>query len=166
VTFFFCKKPSSSLSESIRQTQCRSGFTIVELLIVVSLIAVGAAIAYPVLEENREQAKIKHAIGDIRAIEHEIDMFEIATERLPHSLDEIGRGAMLDPWDNPYVYSNFRLEPGNMRRDKNLKPINSSYDLYSIGEDLDTKLPLTAKVSRDDIVRASDGAFCGLGEDY
>jgi general secretion pathway protein G len=35
-----------------------------------------------------------------------------------------------------------------------------------MGEDGDSKRPLSVKTSRDDIVRANNGAFIGLGEDY
>ena len=53
-----------------------------------------------------------------------------------------------------------------MRKDQNLVPINSDYDLYSLGEDGDSKAPLTARASHDDIIRANNGNFIGLGEDY
>jgi general secretion pathway protein G len=55
---------------------------------------------------------------------------------------------------------------GKCRKDKSLHPINSDYDLYSMGEDGKSQDPLTAKVSRDDIVRASNGGFIGLAANY
>jgi general secretion pathway protein G len=45
-------------------------------------------------------------------------------------------------------------------------PINSDFDLYSMGEDGKSSPPLTAKSSRDDIVRANNGAYYGYGRDY
>jgi len=53
-----------------------------------------------------------------------------------------------------------------MRKDKNLTPINTYYDLYSTGKDGLSVSPLTAKHSRDDIVRANDGGFIGLATDF
>jgi general secretion pathway protein G len=53
-----------------------------------------------------------------------------------------------------------------MRKDKNLVPINSEYDLYSVGPDGRSVGPLTAKHSRDDIVMANDGRFIGVASDY
>jgi len=44
--------------------------------------------------------------------------------------------------------------------------LNSDFDLYSSGEDKNSKGPLSAKESRDDIIRANNGAFIGLAEDY
>ena len=55
---------------------------------------------------------------------------------------------------------------GDVRKDKNLNPLNTDFDLYSLGEDGASASPLTAKNSRDDIVRANNGAYIGLGEDY
>ena len=52
------------------------------------------------------------------------------------------------------------------RKDRFLVPINSTYDLYSVGKDGKTVAALTAKASKDDIVRANDGAFIGLAVKY
>ena len=54
----------------------------------------------------------------------------------------------------------------NFRKDKNLHQLNTDFDLYSSGKDRDSKRPLNAKASRDDIMRANNGAFIGLAEDY
>ncbi|MCP5251868.1 MAG: hypothetical protein H6939_09135 [Burkholderiales bacterium] len=45
-------------------------------------------------------------------------------------------------------------------------PINSDYDLYSMGKDGASVSPLTAKASRDDIIRANNGRFIGRAADY
>jgi general secretion pathway protein G len=45
-------------------------------------------------------------------------------------------------------------------------PINSDFDLYSVGRDGQSAPALTAKVSQDDIVRANNGGFVGLASDY
>ena len=55
---------------------------------------------------------------------------------------------------------------GHARKDHSLVPINTDFDLYSMGPDGRSSPPLTAKASRDDIVRANDGAFVGVAADY
>jgi general secretion pathway protein G len=55
---------------------------------------------------------------------------------------------------------------GDCRKDGKPNPLNSDYDLYSMGADGDSMGPLSATASRDDIVRANNGAFIGLGEEY
>ena len=53
-----------------------------------------------------------------------------------------------------------------MRKDKFLVPINSDFDLYSMGKDGESVPPLTSKKRRDDIIRANDGQYIGLAEGY
>ena len=55
---------------------------------------------------------------------------------------------------------------GKMRKDRFLVPINSDFDLYSMGKDGKSSPPLTASASRDDIIRANDGAYVGPAEGY
>jgi general secretion pathway protein G len=45
-------------------------------------------------------------------------------------------------------------------------PINSDFDLYSLGKDGKSAGPLTALASRDDVILANDGRFVGLASDY
>lgn len=54
----------------------------------------------------------------------------------------------------------------NARKDHNLHPINSDFDLYSSGADGQSSKPLTAGASKDDIIRANNGSFYGYGKDY
>lgn len=55
---------------------------------------------------------------------------------------------------------------GRVRKDHFMVPINTDYDLYSMGPDGMSASPLTANTSRDDIIRASDGAFVGRVCDF
>ena len=76
-------------------------------------------------------------------------------------------GVPTDPWGNPFQYTNLgTAPPGAARKDKFLVPINSDFDLYSMGPDGESVAALTAKPSRDDIIRANDGGFVGLASEY
>jgi general secretion pathway protein G len=55
---------------------------------------------------------------------------------------------------------------GQARKDRNLVPINSDYDLYSVGPDGRSVPPLTAHHSQDDIVRARNGAYIGPASEF
>lgn len=55
---------------------------------------------------------------------------------------------------------------GQARKDHNLVPINSDFDLFSSGPDGKSVPALTGGPSRDDIVRGSDGAYFGPAKDY
>jgi general secretion pathway protein G len=75
---------------------------------------------------------------------------------------------VLDPWGRPYVYLSFTglKGKGQMRKDKNLVPINTQFDLYSVGADGKSVAPLTAAASRDDVVMANDDNYVGLASEY
>lgn len=55
---------------------------------------------------------------------------------------------------------------GNARKDRFLVPINSDFDLYSVGPDGLTQASLANRDSLDDVIRAADGAFYGLAENF
>ena len=141
----------------------RAGFTLIELLMVVVVIGLLAKIGSQRYWDYLDRVKVAKAIGDIKAIQTDIDSFENENNRLPNDLAEIGRTTVLDPWGNGYEYRPFPggNPGGQARKDRSLVPINSSYDLYSKGPDGDSVAPLAAPNSRDDIVRANDGGFIG-----
>jgi general secretion pathway protein G len=116
-----------------------------------------------------DRAKVAAAIGDIGRMKLRIDGYRLNNnDTLPPSLATIGMDTLNDPWGQPYVYLPFAgiKGKGAFRKDKNLVPINSEYDLYSVGADGKSVGPLTAKASRDDVIMANDGAFIGLASDY
>jgi general secretion pathway protein G len=151
-----------------RKDNSAHGFTLVELLIAMAVAVTLAALAIPSLISSIDNAHVARAMGDIDALEGDIEAYDQLNDSLPDTLVDIGRGDMLDPWGNPYQYLNFANAKGKgkMRKDRFLVPINSTYDLYSMGKDGQSVPPLTAKVSHDDIIRASDGAYLGLASNY
>ncbi len=144
------------------------GFTLIELLLVISIIGTLAAMAVPAYINTLNNARNAKAIGDIRAIENDIAAYEAIHGEPPATLDAVSRGDLQDPWRSSYVYLKFieGQNQGEMRKDRFLVPLNSTYDLYSKGKDGESKPPLTASTSWDDIIRASDGAYVGLASGY
>jgi len=116
----------------------------------------------------RERLAVAGAAKDIAALSVDVAQFAVDNNSLPDSLAAIGHAGMVDPWGNPYQYINHANLRGNghVRKDKNIVPINSDFDLYSMGKDGQTQAALTVPVSRDDIVRANNGRFVGLASDY
>ena len=143
------------------------GWTLVEMILAVAILGTLLAIVRPSIHQYVEKARVAKAIGDIQAMQSDLAGTELLDGQLPATLAEIGWGGLLDPWGNPYEYLNYELGDENeQRKDRFLKPINSSYDLYSKGEDGETQKQLTAPVSLDDIVRANDGGFIGLAATF
>lgn len=164
------RKSDIGRARAIRVALSQAGFTIIELLVAVAVAAALVAIAVPSYESHRNKALIAQTASDIKNLDVLITQYHADNMRFPDSLADVGKGGMLDPWKNPYRY--LKLSPisssatGKMRKDKNLVPINSDFDLYSTGKDGITQAPLTAASSRDDIVRGSNGRFVGLASEY
>jgi general secretion pathway protein G len=113
------------------------GYSLVELMIVVAIISIIAAIAIPGYREMVYSAQVVTAIADIRQISNEVTLYRMTNRRYPTSLQDVGMDGKLDPWDRPYEYLLMTSEKGKkgFRKDKNLHPLNSDYDLYSCGRD-------------------------------
>ncbi|HQU98243.1 MAG TPA: prepilin-type N-terminal cleavage/methylation domain-containing protein [Nitrosomonas sp.] len=146
-------------------------FTLIELLIVIAIIGILVAIAVPAYNDYIYQAKATQAVTDISAIGKSLVVYQMNSGKFPSSLAEVGAQDLLDPWGNHYQYLNLsdpnnKSVKGKARKDHNLVPINSDFDLYSMGKDGKSTSPLTAKASRDDIVRANNGRYIGLASKY
>lgn len=149
------------------QAIANKGYTLVELLMVLAIIGVLAKIAIPAYADYRENARAKMAVEDIAMMSVRIKMYWDDRRAYPDSLADIGLAGKLDPWEHAYMYLNLdKNGNGGARRDKNLNPLNSDFDLYSRGKDNKTKLPITQKDSLDDILRANDGKFIDLAKKY
>jgi general secretion pathway protein G len=145
-------------------------FGLIEVMVVLVIASLLLTIAVPAYEVQSQRAKISRAVGEIGTISIEIERFRLKNlDRAPDSLAELDIQIALDPWGEPYRYLNImKAGPaaGALRKDGKLKPLNTDFDLYSMGMDRDSKGPLSANASRDDIVRANNGAFIGLGDAF
>ena len=134
------------------------------LLILGTLATLGVA-GYSSLVER---ARVIQAIADIKAISFALDDHLMVNKVYPVNLAALGLPNPDDPWGNPYRYVDLDggSNKGGARKDKNLVPINTDYDLYSVGKDGASALALTANFSFDDIIRANNGGFVGLASSY
>lgn len=160
----------------------RGGFSLIELIFVIAILGTLSAIAIPNFISYRERGKVVVAVVDIRFIEKEISAYRLAEDEYPDDLDGLSSGKRIDPWGNPYRYlridgatkekgkgkgkGGVTASKGKMRKDHFMVPVNSDYDLYSMGRDGKSVSPFTAKASRDDVVRVNNGRFVGLVSDY
>jgi len=120
----------------------QSGFTLIEIMVVVVILAILAGIVIPKILERPEEARRTKATVQINNIEGALHLFKIdngfypsteqgldalinkpSTGRVPNKWKDGGYldRLPLDPWEGPYIY----LSPG----------AHGDYDLYSLGPD-------------------------------
>ena len=143
------------------------GFTLIEVMLVVLLAGVLAVVAMPFYKGYKERARVAQAVNDITAISAAATNYWIDNRAYPSSLADIGLAAKLDPWGYPYAYYNIDAGgKGGARKDHALNPLNTDFDVYSVGADGQTKPQITQKDSLDDVIRASNGAYIGLSTGF
>jgi len=157
---------SRGADDSVQEVGRSAGFTLIELVIVAGLIGTLSMIIVPRLLGYTQRNREAQAMMDISKMDIEIAHYIMDYTVPPDSLADVGFDNLLDPWGKPYEYLKIidSSDPsigGKQRKDHSLVPVNSDYDLYSMGPDGDSGAPFTAKASHDDIVRASNGAFIG-----
>jgi len=136
-----------------------------------AIISTLSTIGFVYYRKFIEETKEKKAISDINEMANLIEQYKEEHGKYPESLDDLGKGTFMDPWGNPYNYVNIAEDDKKAsdhqkaRRDRNKKPINTYYDLWSNGEDGKYTQQVNGEPSRDDIIRAWDGMFVGLGKD-
>ncbi|MEO5821361.1 MAG: prepilin-type N-terminal cleavage/methylation domain-containing protein [Vicinamibacteraceae bacterium] len=143
-------------------------FSLIETLVVCALISTLASIAAGIYVTALKRVRVTRAMGDLHALDVDVRLFHLRNNRYPTTLTEARPIVPNDPWGRPYLYTDLsqRGSRGRARKDGRLNPINSDFDLYSVGEDGRTTTTLTAPMSKDDVIRARDGAFLGLAADF
>jgi general secretion pathway protein G len=122
--------------------QRQAGFTLIEIMVVVVILGILAALVVPQVMSRPDQAKVTVAQTDITAIGAALDMYKLdngtypstqqglealvkkpAGNPQPKNWDQDGylKKLPVDPWGNPYQY----LSPGT----------KGKIDLYSLGAD-------------------------------
>ena len=121
------------------RSRTQQGFTLIEIMVVVIILGILAAIVAPNVIGRVGDAQITAAKSDIRGIENAMKLYRLDNFNYPSS--EQGLQALVskpadpnirnwkqylerlpkDPWGNPYLY----LNPGN----------NGEIDIYTLGRD-------------------------------
>lgn len=118
----------------------RTGFTLVELLLVIVIIGVLAGMVVTNLSGRSQQARIARARSDIRGqLSLALDMFEQDTGRLPttsEGLDVLVGDPGIPGWRGPYVKGGLKPDPWGTAYAYTLNDANQRhYTLKSAGPD-------------------------------
>jgi general secretion pathway protein G len=164
---------SSQNSIMIRVSYTKRGITLIEMMLVVCIIAIASGIAVPTITGYKEKIDAAKGVADMTGIELLVDKFYAQNNRYPNSLGEIGKGGLKDPWGREYQYQNNELIIANdkkhkcngCRKDGPIHPLNTDYDLFSVGKDGMSNDTIRSQPSQDDIVRAFNGSYLGIVKD-
>lgn len=84
------------------------GFTLLELMIVVSILSIIAGIGVPQYLSALRIARIGKAKHELVTISHAVDTYRASNNsQLPLTLHQVGFGGRSDPWGVPYCYLNY-----------------------------------------------------------
>lgn len=107
------------------------GFTLIEIMVVLIIIAIMASFIVPSVINRPDEARITKVKNDIMVLEGALDLFRLDNGRYPSNTEGLSvlisneksylKRLPLDPWGSSYQYSN----PG----------IYSLIDIYSFGAD-------------------------------
>ena len=140
------------------------GFTLVELMVVVAVLAVLAATALPFYSLLVGKAKTSACIGDVRNLEKSVTAYFVDRGTLPGAwadLTEVAPSALRDPWGNTIVYNNNVTNPGDALKDSMAEALNTDFDIYSKGPNGTSAIDWDAS-GADDITRSGDGGYVGV----
>lgn len=141
----------------------RRGFSLVELITVMAIVAALATMALPAYTGYLRTVKNGRCVSDLRTIDKAVTGYILDNNSLPTQLSDIGIAAnQLDPWGRTFQYQIISSDHSNALEDQFFQPLNTDYDLYSLGEDGASALPYANSTSGDDIARYNNGMFIGL----
>jgi len=132
----------------------KSGFTLIELMVVVIIIAALAGMVLPRVLNKADEAKANIAKGDIASISMALKFYRLDTGTYPSS--EQGLGALMvdpgavDSWKGPYLENN-PIDPWGREYQYKYKGSHNpqGFDLWSTGADPDS--------AEDDVMNWSTG---------
>lgn len=120
----------------------QSGFTLIEIMVVVIIIGLLAGIAVPTVMDRIDESRVQKVRADFKALQTALKLYKIDNFQYPTSdqgLDSLAHKPSTapvprnwkssgyvetlpyDPWDRPYLY----MSPGE----------GHEYDIYTLGAD-------------------------------
>lgn len=166
-----CSHSKPLLTQVLTEDKSTNGFTLIEVLLIVAILATLLVVAMPGFQRMAERARISQAISDIAVMGNKITDNFVDYGQYPETLEELDHPKLHDPYGFAYeylvIFGKKKNEiQGKWRKDRFLVPLNYDFDLYSVGKDGKSVAPLTAKASHDDIIRASNGRFIDIASKY
>lgn len=120
------KRHARGIARAAGRAAAQGGFTLIELMVVIAIIATLAAIVGLNLVQNIDEGNVSAAKAQIRNFKNGLIAYKLKFKKFPQSLEELASSGVLessklptDPWGNQYVYT----------------PDGSKYTIVSYGAD-------------------------------
>lgn len=125
--------------ESRRDTQQtkHAGFTLIEVLLVVAILGILAAVVVVNFGGKQKGAMIKATRASVSAICTAIDMYEVDTGQYPSSLQSLIQSSGEPNWNGPYIRGGLPGDAWGTEFAYTMKG-ESSYEVRSAGPDMQT----------------------------
>ena len=112
------------------------GFTLVELLLVLVILALIAGLVLPGIIGKAESAKAKAASSQISRISMSVETFYLDTGNTPSSLDElVNEPSGVNGWNGPYIKNSLLKDPWGKPYQYRIPGEHGDFDIQSFGAD-------------------------------
>lgn len=116
--------------------QRQRGFTLVELLLVLVILALIAGLVLPGIIGKAESAKAKAASSQISRISMSVESFYLDTGRTPTTLDElVNEPSGVTGWNGPYIKNSLLKDPWGRPYKYRTPGEHGDFDIQSFGAD-------------------------------
>ena len=112
------------------------GFTLVELLLVLVILALIAGLVLPGIIGKAEGAKVRAASSQISRISMSVESFYLDTGSSPGSLsDLVNEPSGANGWNGPYIRNSILKDPWGREYQFRNPGEHGDFDIYSYGAD-------------------------------
>ena len=121
---------------NLRKIKGQQGFTLVELLLVLVILALIAGLVLPGIIGRAESAKVKAASSTISRLSMSVESYYLDTGDMPESLaDLVNEPGNVNGWTGPYVKNSTLKDPWG-REFQFISPgDHGDFDIFSYGAD-------------------------------
>jgi len=112
------------------------GFTLVELLLVLVILALIAGLVLPGIIGKAESAKAKAALSQISRISMSVESFYLDTGNTPSTLEElVNEPPGVKGWTGPYIKNSLLKDPWGQPYQYRVPGEHGDFDIQSFGAD-------------------------------
>jgi general secretion pathway protein G len=112
------------------------GFTLVELLLVLVILALIAGLVLPGIIGKAESAKVKAASSQISRISMSVESFYLDTGITPSTLEElVDEPPGVTGWNGPYIKNSLLKDPWGQPYQYRVPGEHGDFDIQSFGAD-------------------------------